>query len=265
MIPGQLDLSGNETPGEKNYYSRILLAGDTHTDVKQIEYLFDIAIGWNCQLIFQLGDFGYWPRDPEGKMFIERVSELAEREQIPFYFIDGNHEDHPELRKAGESPDSFWEVYPGLHYAPRGHRWEWRGKRFMSLGGAYSIDKNRLKAGVSWFPQEEIDAEEMYWATRPGEVDILLAHDMPDGIDWKMHRIRQGWDMDFMNAKYPDAVRHQKKVLEIANTVQPDLFIHGHMHLRYSDKLMLASGKMMRVEGINCNGWGNDSWYILDL
>jgi predicted phosphodiesterase len=263
-VPGQLDIVGGEVPGKKDFYDRILLAGDTHGNYRQIMYLYEIAKVQKAHVIFQLGDFGYWTHTADGKYFLEEVSHLAEINGIPFYWLDGNHENHAELRRFphDEDADDFWEVAPSVYYAPRGHRWEWRGIRFMALGGAFSIDRAYRRIGSSWWWEEEIDADELDYACRPGEVDVMLTHDMPGGVDFNKHCVMQGRDWF---RRYPESEANQNKVRTAMEAVQPDVLFHGHMHMMYRDVINLDSGKECKVQGLNCDDTFNESWEILDL
>jgi len=82
----------------KQLNQRVLFAGDIHGDTIHAEWLFRHASEQGCTHIISVGDFGYWVHQPRGEKFVNRVAQLAEKTQIKFLWIDGNHENHDILR-----------------------------------------------------------------------------------------------------------------------------------------------------------------------
>jgi len=239
--------------------SRILLSGDTHGDENHVRWLLQHAKKNGCDAVFVLGDFGVWDHLDNGA-FTSGVSKWAQRMNVPVCFLPGNHENYDLLFQwEAEKPrtaDGFFEVKPWLFYSPRGHRWTWNGVRFMSLGGAYSVDKAprvhqdrallmkaqmRQDAGrtlsrndryilhtgqLQWWSQEEISQEELDYALREGEVDILLTHDKPrlSSPDWNRKDLVDCWP-------------NQEAIQEVVDAKKPKLLCHGHLHWPYDQYL----------------------------
>ncbi len=78
---------------------RILLCGDIHGYAFHAVQAIDQAYRLKADAVVQLGDFGYGMID--GKVgndeYLKIVSHSALYYEIPFYFIDGNHENHSSL------------------------------------------------------------------------------------------------------------------------------------------------------------------------
>ncbi len=45
---------------------RVLLAGDTHGNGRWVGHLCKLARRHGCEVILQLGDFGFWPHTTAG-------------------------------------------------------------------------------------------------------------------------------------------------------------------------------------------------------
>src|SRR5690606_41506311 len=113
----------------------VLFMGDTHGNGFAVEKAYDFAAEVEAEVIVQVGDFGWWPRQGIGRRFLRRASQLASETGIPLHWVDGNHEDHSELPRsyllpgtewlqagpeAGDDPGCFHRDYPGLIWHPRG-------------------------------------------------------------------------------------------------------------------------------------------------
>lgn len=253
---------------------RILVAGDIHGNLAHLRYLYMIAMEKGINRIFQLGDFGYWEHMPEGVDFLDKASRWAHRSGITLYFLDGNHDKTNLLLKkyTERDDDGFIIVRDHIRYAPRGHRWAWGGTRFAAFGGAYSVDKAwRLdleKKGSGkperyWFPEEEMSDEDMArFLTNTDPVDIILAHDKPRASNPQ-------WNRRAIVECHPNQDRLQMAVCAL----RPSLFIHGHLHVRYTDTIMSGDERhFTRVEGLHCDPeaamhWPYDpaeSWVVLE-
>lgn len=272
---------------------RVLLSGDTHGDEDHVRFLIGHAKKINAEALFVLGDFGVWDH-LDGGSFTSGVSEAAMAEGVPVFFLPGNHENYDLLFQwEAEKPrtkDGFLEIKPGLFYSPRGHRWTWGGARFMSLGGAYSVDKKarvsqdqttlfraemHVEQGrslpkieryalaygqLSWWSQEEISQEELDYALRPGEIDILLTHDKPrlSSPGWNRKDLEECWT-------------NQQAIQDVVDAKSPKLLVHGHLHWPYDQ--FLPNGTY--VKALDCDpeaskysggtGMKTASYAVLDL
>lgn len=281
-----------------NEPTAILVAGDCHGDVYHAAYIFQQALAQNVQAIVQVGDYGYWEHMAGGEAFLDACSEMAVLNAMPFYWLDGNHENHTMLRalygpggpRHSPTPEGFWTIREGVYYLPRGVRWTWNGIRMMALGGAYSVDKfprlqaerkterdyNEARAASlatanvlppfnpanwkRWWPEEEITDADLAYALRdPEPVDILFTHDKPLASNPPWNR-----------KPFDECKPNQQKIQTVVNTLNPKLLIHGHLHYRYTDFIYNGStdGYTM-VEGLDCNAdaGGNPdlSWMRVEL
>lgn len=202
--------------------TKILFAGDIHGNEDHAEWLFKHASANGVTHIISCGDFGYWVHFRFGKKFINRVAHLAEQNNIRFYWVDGNHENHDILddlvRKHGaDSPIPTPNEW--LRYIPRGCRFTIGDKTIMGYGGAYSVDWKQRVAGHTWWTQELIN--EYHLETIPAEkVDILVTHEAPLGLEISY------------KDQIPVSVRQRELVSEIVEKVQPDYHFCGHHHTR---------------------------------
>lgn len=245
---------------------RILFAGDTHGDANHIRSLLQRAQKTESEAVFVLGDFGIWDHSDQGA-FTHDVSKFSQLARIPVYFLPGNHDNYDLLEKWEKEnerdEDGFVQVLPNVLYSPRGHRWEWGGAKFMSLGGAYSVDKGwrvednrkllrtarmRAEMGLSlnakhryvlrtgqyyWWEQEEITDSELEYALRPGAVDVLLTHDKPRASV-------PGWNRKDILECRPN----QDKIQAVVDAKKPRFLLHGHLHYPYEQ--VIAAGTVVR-------------------
>lgn len=252
----------------------MLLAGDTHGNTAHVRYLLEVAVKERCERIFQLGDFGYWEHDQWGVEYLDKVNEYAMKHGVTVYFIDGNHdktslllENYSERR----DDEGFILVRPEVRYAPRGHTWTWEGKKFIALGGAYSVDKDyrldqekrrRRPPGTYWFPEEEMTDTELrnIIASTTNTVDFMFTHDKPRASNpaWNRKDLEQCWP-------------NQNRIQEALEALKPHLLVHGHLHHRYDDAVMTAHGKT-QVLGLDADPQTaglfyrvENSWEVLEL
>ena len=259
---------------------RILMAGDTHGNQTHCRYLIDKAVDNDCDRIFVLGDFGFWEHMTEGLRFNDKLNRYATKNNMPVYFLDGNHDKTSLiLKKYSDQVDEegFLLVRPMIRYAGRGHRWTWGGIRFISLGGAYSVDKDyRLereaktrKPETLWFPEEEMSDEDMTMILENTDmVHVMLAHDKPRGSN-------PGWNRKDWEDCFPNQDRLQRAV----RALTPLQFWHGHLHRRYTQDMdysdLSSNRRYVTVQGLNADAeagqsypdgryTSSQSWEVLD-
>ena len=235
---------------------KILFAGDIHGSATQARYVYDKAIELKAEAVFALGDFGFWPGYSS---FVETVSSIAYGTDIPMYWLDGNHEDHDALWPYQES-HTFVEIAPHVIYSPRGHSWEWDGVKFMSMGGAYSIDKNYRTDGIDWFERETITDSDVERAANNGPVDVLLTHDTP-GITPKLEMLM--WKIQREYKLEPENKPNWENLSKVVQAVKPKDLFHGHYHVNYND-MTDSFGYDLKIHGLDCNNSGVDSIYLFD-
>ena len=251
---------------------RILVVGDTHADITEMRYIFDLSKENQIDVIFQVGDFYYAPHTSEGIKFLSYTSYTATEDVgIPVYFIDGNHENFDELWRSdlGVQQGSFLEILPNLSYVPRGTVWEWEGKRFAAMGGAASLDKDwslrqeKLfdQPHTRWWPQETIKIEDVETLTKNLDnqsVDIMFSHDKP-----KLVSVTNNWRPFFTGYHFASDV-NQEYLQTAADIAKPKILLHGHFHHVYKSFIYRPTYETT-IYGLGCNGMRQNSWLILDF
>lgn len=204
--------------------SKIAFVGDTHANGRRLDAIIGAVAAKEIPYIVQVGDFGFWPRDPLGERFLDQISETATYEGVQIHWVDGNHEDHQELPHDQEEP---WVVRENVIWHPRGTVTELYGKTFLWLGGAVSVDKNDRTPGHDWFFNETPNYGQWERAIRAGKVDVMVCHDGPSGSSYR------GMPKHWIPVDLQRASREMRDRLEMVRQVaQPSLVVHGHWHER---------------------------------
>lgn len=284
--------------------SKVMLLGDTHGNTKFItNYVLPEAKRQGVKWIYQVGDFGYWEHTDEGRVFLDEVNEALVHNGLNLVFIQGNHDKVSLIDKNYPEIEGFHVVRSAIWFAKNGTQWQFEGTSFLALGGAYSIDKSyRLKAerakaqnifdsyasdekyagfadwnkwrhankaaeGSFWFPEEEMTDVELDNILRnvTTKVDVILAHDKPSSSNPMMKLL-----------PINECMPNQRRLQLAVNHYKPALFVHGHLHVRYTDTIRCeGSDRYTRVEGLGADvpnfnqldsDWNpRDAWEILDL
>jgi predicted phosphodiesterase len=282
--------------------TKVMLLGDIHGDLEFVDkYVISAAKEADVEWIYQVGDFGYWEHMPAGREFLDELTRVLTQSGLKLVFIAGNHDKISYLEKNYQLVDGFRPVRTNIWFAPNGTQWEFESKSFVALGGAYSIDKRQrledeaalaetkfnafkrtrtdmpegyLRAqakseteGLYWFPEEQMsDGEVMNYvaALQDVKIDVILAHDKPFASN-------PGIELLPINECIPNQYRLQYAV----RSLKPKLFVHGHLHVRYTDEIRCGDdGMFTRVEGLGANVPNfsqqasfhpSDAWEILTL
>lgn len=246
----------------------LLVIGDTHGNTANLGSLIGHAAQNDCKWIVSVGDFGLWDHTYDGQRFLSETDRTLDELGIDLVFADGNHENHDSLEnlvKTGTPNEfGFLPVTPHIFYTPRGNRWMWGGERFLSLGGAHSIDKRwrvdwetkYSQPGTRWWPQEMITEEDVLRCIKGGPADVMITHDSPQGAT--LGDLIPSYETD----------RNRAKLRRVVDAVRPKLLIHGHYHRRIKTGLPLeGKGEVhwVEIEGLDCDGSGDDQWLVLNL
>lgn len=250
----------NSMPWTLEEPRRILVAGDVHMDSAWMRELIEIARAERCQTIVQLGDLGFFPRRSAGARFLARAEERLGQADITLVFIDGNHDDLDSLAQSTRRmAGPFAEISEYVLYAPRGTRFEWCRVRFLAVGGAYSIDQGwRIRAELQprtlWWPNEVLSDSDVELASRGGDVDIVLAHDCPAGVE-----------IPGLLA-IPDAEENRRQLARVVDATRPQLLLHGHFHFRIEGVYEnTALGLCVPTIGLAAEHNARDSYMVIDL
>jgi hypothetical protein len=241
----------------------VLLFGDSHSNTGYVYDMLARASARGITRVIGLGDFGIWP-GPSGAKFRSKIDRRSAQLGITLYGISGNHDDATQIaRFEAKNPrdeDGMVVLGTGLRWISRGHRWQWSGATFGSLGGAFSIDWEHRTPGEDWWP----DAEEVQKADveklGTDRLDVLLCHDAPAGAT--PNAWLDGWPKNDEQSRVS-----QHRLRSAVEATRPNLVLHGHWHLRHSSMLRLNSAEhAVRVEGLASDQeHDGGSWGVLDL
>lgn len=229
--------------------TKILFVGDTHADEHSVVLANNLAFQQECDLIFQVGDFGYtFDRKPQDKRFMEAV----EHAPVPWWFIRGNHDDTEWLKEASGMDclygEEIVEARPNMFWVPDLCRVEIDGVSFACLGGAFSIDKSLRTAWISYWPDENPSLAH-------GDIkqaDVLVSHDTPDSL-WSLV---QPYCLSDLPIKLEMQSKQSRLIVEdYFQFVEPKIVVHGHYHAGYK-----AKKNGVAVVGLDCNGADGFAW-----
>ena len=251
---------------------KFLVLGDTHGKTEHVIKACRIAKRYECDFIVQLGDWGFiWKHWNKKTGRLENLANALAQFDQKMYFLDGNHDDHDELARLGAAHDApgFVELHERVFYMPRGFAWDWDGVRFMSLGGAFSVDidpddeadwPGRVIGVVYWL-NETISDEEVERAKSRGKIDVLLTHDAPSTQDLNNIMMSGPFLRRRMNSKTDrESLINRLKINDVIEVCQPALVMHGHFHYRYAGLWRYDTV----VHGLDRDGQGKESWMVLD-
>lgn len=242
---------------------RVLLVGDTHGNVAWLErVVFAAAEQHDADVIFQVGDFGWWPRVRANDAFLY----TARNARVPLWFIDGNHEDHDRLEAAvvdagGPGADGVVDLGGNLRFVPRGARFDFDGVSVVACGGAHSIDRRVRTAGFDWFDAEHVTDDEVRRCVDGGHADIVVCHDAPAG--WEIPNLPSEHGLPHLwHVELPECWDHRRQLGRIMDGVTPHLVVHGHYHSGYRHDLDTGWGPM-QIVGLSEDGTA-DNLAVLD-
>lgn len=272
------DLDNSLVPGPDMSYqpSKVMIAGDFHGNGAWAQRAIWQAQKNNCDAIVHAGDFGWWTPIDDTHRYLRFVERNLKEAGLHLYWVDGNHEDHSRLNHLGVEPrelnpdnvfDYGVDVWERIHYLPRGFRWTWHDKTWMALGGAHSVDRRYRKEYLSWWREEELNLQQLEYASREGKVDVIIAHDAPDKVlipgvhaSEKLDEKQSMWPPEDIYASNV----HRRNIGEVVDAVKADRYYHGHFHVRYDALREGREGWKTQVTGLDCDGaHGEDNWVYI--
>lgn len=264
---------------------KVLIAGDWHGNTRwAVDVIWrarKLLEGEELKVILHLGDFGFWPykvkdwaagdRKPDGLQYLLDVQSALELADAHLWVTPGNHDDYDAMdRWQGYARDV--RVFPQtplgemdrIIVLPRGDRWAWHGRTWLSVGGAVSVDRLLPSPGrfphESWWPQEEVTDEQEAAIIAGGHADVMVCHDYPV-------RVQHSFDHHFQPGFHPDdlwrAARHQERMQRIVDAVQPSHYMHGHLHRRYGRTYDWGWGPV-KITGLGMDG-SAQNFAVLDV
>lgn len=161
----------------------IYITGDTHGEYDDfLNRIYQNSISKNDTAIV-CGDFGFVWNTPYARRFLSKLAE----EPFTIAFVDGNHED---FNLLSAYPIVEWnggkahKIAENIYHLMRGQLFTIEGKKFFTMGGAYSIDKAMRVEGVNWWKEELPNNDEYKTAGKTLDscgykVDYVLTHTIP--------------------------------------------------------------------------------------
>lgn len=210
--------------------------GDWHGDMSFAIAALERAIDKypDINVFYHVGDFGLWPG---GQSYIKTVADIMESSDKTLVVTGGNHEDWNQWdRLTGGQTRPYVYEGNGLALLPKVQWWTHAGLRFLSVGGASSIDRAWRKRNVSWWPQEGIQEDAVERVIKDDStVDILITHEASDD---PVPPVRQVLDNPFVQARWPlediqESEVQRDRVSQIVKASDPQVHLHGHWHIPY--------------------------------
>ncbi len=249
---------------------KIMFLGDVHGNEHWLRACVSRAAFNECELIIQLGDFGYWEHTKAGIYYLDQVQGMCRKYKIPMIFIDGNHENHEMLIEYMNKPFEYQlegcnfselkQIREGLGWIPRGSIFTINSTTFMGFGGAHSVDKASRKMGYSWWPGEMISIHDVETAinrfdTHKGQVDIMVTHETFDGAPMDK-LLPPGINPN----QIPECLAGRWRVRDVVDHVKPRLLLHGHYHTRVRYEQELKDGHIVTTLALS-----NDKSRMMDF
>jgi Icc-related predicted phosphoesterase len=237
---------------------RVLVTGDWHGHLKTAKAAIALAESCGADAIINVGDLMWrWSGDHPKTFDLPLEEELAKRD-IFMVWADGNHDRHDLLRSMPVRDDGFVECSPRVFWAPRAHRWNWSGREFASMGGAFTVDYRGRREGWDVFKDvEEVQPEDVD-KLGFGFVDVMFTHEVPADVP-----VRSDMELEAWTEQKANRSRHLLR-RAVENT-RPELVFSGHWHQRLTYDIDLREREgTSRVEVLDKDGkYGNA--VILDL
>lgn len=236
----------------------VAVAGDWHGNTRwAVQAVHDMAalLPDAGKIILHLGDFGIWP-GTAGQDYLQAVDGALLQAGAELWFTPGNHDDYDQIDSwQGEQVAGTQRI----RCLPRGHRWTWHGRTWLSVGGAVSVDKLNRVAGHEWWPQEEITPAQEAAVIAAGPADVLLCHDAPADAPLVLVRpVPRDWV-----PMLPAANAHRMVLQRICEGTRPSWVFHGHYH-QFAVNLVTAAWGSCLITALDMDGHPGN-WGILDV
>ena len=218
---------------------RVFVCGDTHglLDVKKIDKLKrEEKLDYGDYLII-CGDCGVvWDKAslPEHTQYFENVG-------CNVLFIDGNHENFDML---SEYPVEIWnggkiqKISEHIFHLMRGQVFEIYGKKFLTIGGADSSDREYRKEHISWWSDERISYDDINEAKQNLEkvnykVDYVITHTPPTKTLNEFVKIltQCGEDIPYYLKQKIKSTKSSDMLDFVVKEVKYKFWFCGHLHI----------------------------------
>lgn len=210
---------------------KVGVMGDTHGTADAVRLGLEAIAYLGAETVLHVGDFGLWQGNT-GYKYLRKVSAALQKYGQTMYVTLGNHENYTLLDAMEEREDGvkFVQGFENILFLPRPFVWEWHDKKFMSVGGANSIDVFHRTPNIDWWEGERITYAEELQARAVGKVDVMITHDCPQGVDI-LHFGGGGSNPYIWSAEDVHYANGSRKSLRsITNIAKPEMLLHGHWH-----------------------------------
>lgn len=191
----------------------ILYIGDVHGRFHLLNSLIEkfISTHGKPSQIIQVGDLGYgFPTDP---CYVPRDK------TIPFYFIDGNHDNHDKLKK--------YRTQNSVHHIKRGTLQTLENQRVVFCGGGTSIDRIYRIEGVSYWRDEVITAKDIEKCLLHKTADLIVTHECPKDF------------FEYLELPFfiedPSCEGDRSLLNVLKEELKPSTWIFGHYHEKHEN------------------------------
>lgn len=211
----------------------VYITGDIHGDIERIRdieryCLYSKTTTDDCLIL--LGDVGInYYEDYRDAIRKELMSNIP----ITFICIRGNHEARPQNISSYTTKTMFGGLvyyepaYPNIIFLKDGGEYTIQGKKFLAIGGAYSVDKNyRLSKGYKWFGDEQLSEDEqddIFENIKGHSYDIVLTHTCP--FEWQPTELF----LPQVNQNEVDKTTEQF-LSKVKNNIKYTKWYFGHFH-----------------------------------
>ena len=224
----------------------VLLSGDFHANAmgelsiitkKNLVDKYGIKTFRSINYHIILGDAGFlWPGN--GRSDLYHYKTLAYR-PFPILCVIGNHEPMLGMKLPEKDIGIGETVYlvnekPLVAYLKRGKIYNIDGFKFLSLGGALSIDQEYRIPQLSWWPNEYWSAAEesdlFSLLKNDNNFDYVISHTGPDSINYKLFS-----SMFAGSDKFTDKVAQLNDTIDLRIKCKSWFCGHWHQDRVYHD------------------------------
>jgi len=226
----------------------VYITGDIHGDPMRIYAFAKKHKLTKNDMVIILGDVGanYYGDERD-----ERTKENLSNVRVPILCIHGNHEMRPweadgyTLVKWNGGKVWVQKKYPQLLFAKDGEIYTIDGKRYIAIGGAYSVDSYwRIKHHAGWWESEQPTEEIKKFVEtqfRENEIDIILSHTCPRKYE-PIEAFLPFIDQSIVDTSTEDWLD------SIEETVNYQAWYCGHWHIEKDIDKMHFMFKSWRIE-----------------
>lgn len=204
-----------------------VVCGDWHQNIKYIKPLIEHLALYHTSDIIHVGDVGFMGRDLKG--YINYLDDLLKQHKLNLYFIEGNHEDFDWLSTLETDSLGLGVVTERIKHIPRLSQYKIGTQTYTFIGGGVSVDQDRRRQGIDWWPAEEISEEQLKQAFTLEPTDILISHDGPTSAQIYLPHSHY-FDPDLIYK----SDQHRQRLEEIRHHLQPKYIVFGHYHVGQS-------------------------------